>query len=107
MQVLTKSLSEGVSFFFSLIFENGTVCGIDFAKIALCIMDVKVSVPLVSLAYNAQSRVKQLGKIGSVAINGNQLDIAAVVAVAKSVHPVLFFWESHELTRSGDMTACL
>jgi hypothetical protein len=52
-------------------------------------MDVKVSVPLVSLAYNAQSRVKQLGKIGSVAINGNQLDIAAIVAVAKSVHPVL------------------
>lgn len=55
-------------------------------------MDVKVSVPLVSLAYNAQSRVKQLGKIGSVAINGNQLDIAAIVAVAKSVHPVLFFF---------------
>ena len=69
-------------------------------------MDVKVSVPLVSLAYHTQSRVQQLGKIGSVAINGNQLDIAAVVAVAKSVHPVLF-WKSRELTRSGGMTACL
>jgi hypothetical protein len=66
-------------------------CRIDFAKITLCIMDVKASIPLVSLAYNAQSRVKQLDKIGSVAINGNQLDIAAVVAVAKSVHPVSFF----------------
>jgi hypothetical protein len=53
-------------------------------------MDVKVSVPLVSLAYHTQSRVQQLGKIGSVAINGNQLDIAAVVAVAKLVHPVHF-----------------
>jgi hypothetical protein len=53
-------------------------------------MEAKVSVPLASLAYIAQSRVKQLGKIGSVAINGNQLDVAAVVAVAKSVHPVLF-----------------
>ena len=52
-------------------------------------MDVKLSVPLLSLAYNAQSRVKQLEKIGSLAINGKQLDIAAVVAVAKSVHPVL------------------
>ncbi len=52
-------------------------------------MAVKVCVPLLSLAYNAQSRVKKLDKIGSVAINGNQLDIAAVVAVAKSVHPVL------------------
>jgi len=73
----------------------------------MCIMDVKVSVPLVSLAYNTQSRVQQLGKIGSVAINGNQLDIAAIVAVAKSVHPVLFSWKSRELTQSGDMTACL
>jgi hypothetical protein len=74
--------------------------------IAPCIMNTKVSVPLVSLAYIAQSRVKQLGKIGSVAINGNQLDIAAVVAVAKSVHPVAF-GKNHELTRPGDMTACL
>ena len=69
-------------------------------------MDVKISVPLVSLAYNAQSRVKQLSKIGSVAINGNQLDIAAVVAVAKLVHPV-HFWKCRELTGSGDMTAYL
>lgn len=52
-------------------------------------MDVKVSVPLLSLAYNAQCRVEQLDEIGSVAINGNKLDIAAVVAVAKSVHLVL------------------
>jgi hypothetical protein len=52
-------------------------------------MDVKVSVPLLSLAYNAQSRVEELDEIGSVAINGNQLDIATVVAVAKSVHLVL------------------
>jgi hypothetical protein len=52
-------------------------------------MDAKVSVPLLSLAYNAQSRVEELDEIGSVAINGNQLDIATVVAVAKSVHLVL------------------
>lgn len=73
-------------------------CGIDFAKMALCTMDVKISVPLVSLAYNAQNRVKQLSKIGSVAINGKQLDIAAVVAVAKSVHPVLLLGKSRANT---------
>jgi len=52
-------------------------------------MDSKVDLPLLRLINSTHIRVQQLREIGSVSINGQSLDVAAVVAVARSVPPSL------------------
>ena len=43
------------------------------------------AVPLLSLAHKAQARVVEFREGGKIALAGNDLDIAAVVAIARSV----------------------
>ena len=56
-------------------------------------MDSKVDLPLLRLINSTHIRVQQLREIGSVSINGQSLDVAAVVAVARSVPPSAFKWK--------------